>query len=221
MDVTAMYSSVCNMIRAYDTSKDVKFGEAVIKNPSDVKSFYDAFYVDAAKLLKTLGTEIDKKSSKVSSASRVAALKHFVSESVNPPMRGIFQQDGWFVLCDGFRAVRLKEDLVSVRHAEEGEPVNMRPIFEKAMLNEDEMELPTIAEVKTFIAETGQTHSNKHVPMQLKNGMYVNPHYLLDFLVILPEIKAYDPHNLLGPIYLKGSNGEDGVLLPVRPRDKK
>lgn len=51
----------------------------------------------------------------------------------------------------------------------------------------------------------------------LDNFIHVNPQYLIDMIQALPGCTAYKPQSQTSPIYFEAPNGDDGILLPVRP----
>ena len=81
----------------------------------------------------------------------------------------------------------------------------------------DKLNLPTIAELKAFIAENKAKYGkDNRIPYCIDNYVYVNPQYLIDFMQALPDCTAYKPDNNKSPIYFIADNG-DGILLPVNP----
>lgn len=215
------YQLVCEMLHSYDTATGNTAAEKVISDTSDFLRCFNPFYESAAALLLDAKTRMDKSSS---SASVVSAAKRVCKSAVeNNRMHlgGLVFQDGYYCLCDGYRILRLKEDISSLPHLESTpDQPKLGDLMREAKSNQTmQIQLPTELEVKTYIARCKAAAGNKHTySYQLAEDVYVNPQYLLDMLQALPGCECWVDFDRAGkvPIYFNAYNG-DGILLPVHP----
>lgn len=147
-----------------------------------------------------------------------------VKSQFRPSMQGIFEQDGYFCLCDGYRALRFNQDIEELEHAKEDGAIDITSVIRSAMEYNtgDLLNLPTMEELKEFVRENNEAKKagRGKRPLLVDEYIYVNPEYLLDFMRIFPGCKAYKPMNKTGPIYFLADGG-DGILMPVRPPKTK
>ena len=201
-----MYEAVIRMTRAMGAQLEQEdLAEKVIANPAYWCGGCIPFFNDAASLLSDLRERMDKGTT---SASTLAAAKRIVKEGQRHNIDGAWTDDGWFILCDGYRAVRLKEDIACLPHIEKKLDVNS--LFTKNEYSNEALPLPSIVDVKAHMAAT-----SKKTPYKLNEDSWVNPSFLLDMLQVLPGCKARTADNKASIIYFYGETG-DGILLPVR-----
>ena len=136
-------------------------------------------------------------------------------------LRGMVYQKGLYCVCDGYRILRLKEDVTSVPHIDNTpDTPDMANLMKPAIDNMcQKLDLPQELEVKAYIARCKVVAGNGHTySYQLAENVYVNPQYLLDMLQALPGCTCYTDADKSGKamIYFVADNG-DGVLLPVNP----
>ena len=219
------YQLVCEMLHSYDSATGNDAAKKVISNTSDFLRCFNPFYESAAALLLDAKTRMDKSTS---SASVVLAAKRICKSAVeNNRMRlgGLLFQDGYYCLCDGYRILRLKEDVSSLPHlAPTPEQPKLGDLMQSAKMNQSmQIQLPSKLEVKTYIARCKAAAGNKHTySIQLSEYVYVNPQFLLDMLQALPGCICYTEADRAGkaPLYFIAENG-DGILLPVHPGTAK
>lgn len=215
------YQHVCEMLHSYDSATGNDAAAKVISDPSDFLRCFNPFYESAAALLLDAKTRMDKKASP---ASVVSAVKRMVKSAVAGPNRllqGMVYQKGLYCVCDGYRILRLKEDVTCVPHIDNTPDTPdmanlMKPVIDNMC---QKLDLPEESYVKAYIARCKAVAGNKHTySYQLAKNVYVNPQYLLDMLQALPECTCYTDADKAGKamIYFVAENG-DGVLLPVNP----
>lgn len=219
------YQLVCEMLHSYDSATGNDAAEKVISNTSDFLRCFNPFYESAAALLLDAKTRMDKSSS---SASVVSAAKRICKSAIehnSQRLGGIMFQKGFYCLCDGYRIVRLTEDVSSLPHLEYNpDRPDMSELMKDAFHNNhDRIDLPELADVRVYISRIkSKGCTTREISYQLAEGVYVNPQYLLDMLQVLPDCKCYINADKAGKsmIYFIADNG-DGVLLPVHPGTAK
>lgn len=215
------YQHVCEMLHSYDSATGNTAAAKVISDPSDFIRCFNPFYESAAALLLDAKTRMDKKASP---ASVVSAVKRMVKSAVagrNRLLQGMVYQRGLYCVCDGYRILRLQEDVTSVQHIENTPSTpDLANLMQQAIDSMTvKLDLPEEYEVKAYIARCKAAAGNKHtLSYQLAENVYVNPQYLLDMLQALPGCTCYTDVDKAGKamIYFVADNG-DGVLLPVHP----
>lgn len=215
------YQLVCEMLHSYDAATGNDAAEKVISDTSDFLRCFNPFYESAAALLLDAKTRMDKK---VSPASVVSAVKRITKAAVsglNKYLQGMVYQKGMYCVCDGYRILRLNEDVTSVPHIENTPYTpDLADLMKSAIDNKcQKLYLPAESDVRTYIARCKAVAGNGHTySYQLSENVYVNPQYLLDMLQALPDCECWiNPDSYgKGMIYFVAENG-DGVLLPVNP----
>ena len=213
------YQLVCVMMRSYAAATHDDAAEKVISDTSDFLRCFNPFYESAAQLLLDAKARMDKSSS---SASVVSAAKRICKSAVannRMLLGGVIFQDDYYCLCDGYRILRLKEDITSLPHLDNTpDQPKLGGLMSAAIQNQTlQIQLPPELEVKTYIARCKAAAGNKHTyTIQLAENVYVNPQYLLDMLQALPGCTCYTAADKAGkvPLYFVAENG-DGLLLPV------
>lgn len=210
------YEHVCAMLQEYDLHTGSRGADGVIANPEQwVSSDYFPFYASAAEMLIEARARLDTKTTPRAQQNAVGRIVKHCPDS-RPSMCGLFSRGDRFVVVDGYRMVRLKEDISSLPHVENDFDVDavMKGIGPTA----ETLQLPTVGELRAFIAAKKVKCGKKMIPGPycLDGYMYVNPQYLIDMIQALPGCVAYKPKNQVSPIYFEAPNG-DGILLPVRP----
>ena len=218
MTTENMISHICRMLQDYDLHTGSRAADLVISDPARwLRECPDGafpFYDSAAEMLLSCR---EKLSAKTTPTSALNACKRIIRSSNRKDMQGVFSEDGFSCVCDGYRLVRLKADLPSLPHVKTDFKAS------KALPKEAgrEIKLPTIPELKSWIAERKAKIPGPWKPREnayiLTDGdfrMGVNPQYLLDMLQIFPVSTARYT-TAVSPLYFSSENG-DGVLLPVR-----
>ena len=213
-----MYEHLVAMIYEHDPD----LATHIVTHPFEYCDSSWPFYSAAANLLIDCRIRMDKAQS---SATTVSAVKRICKEamaSVKPSLHGMFYQAGYYVICDGYRILRLKDELMCLPHLD---PKATPPDCDKIIKAELpyatlELQLPDMADLKCYLARWRATlgKNNPIALALLPEELFVNPQYLLDMMQALPGARAYvNPDRLgKGMIYFKADNG-DGVLLPVNP----
>lgn len=163
-----------------------------------------------AKLDRTAGT----------SSGTLSAVKRIVKSamaSANQSLHGITEQDGFFCICDGYRLLRLKDDISSLPHYDGPSAPTYKKLIPE--VNTHEITLPEQADLKEYIARCKAKGGKNHkISYEVAPGLYVNPEFLFDMMQALPDAVALvNPDKMsVSPVYFKSDAG-DGLLLPVHP----
>lgn len=212
------YGTLCTLLKAYDADAGRNNAEAVIASPASWLSHENPVYRAAAELLVDLRAKLD---TRTTPKTITAAVKRVIA-NVDPRrdnFKGIFPYNGQFVVCDGYRLIRLNADITSLPHVanEFGVDAAMRGV----VTHGETLILPSIPDLKAFLAEEKARKKQEGAKdfkcrtWSIGGGIYVNPQYLLDMLEALPDAVAYRPGKPASPIYFHADNG-DGILCPVR-----
>lgn len=166
-------------------------------------------------------------------SSQLKALNAIVSSAKDrancTELHGTFMAGNARAVCDGFRAVRIKNDSVQMpESAPKGKPLYVDKCFPQTCPDESHcITLPSAAELRARIKEaradfrmkTGKPGTKCPAVWKLSTDLgfyvYINANYLLDMLDALPGAVAYSGNKSTEPIYFSASDG-DGVLCPIR-----
>ena len=215
MKADKRYAYLVNIIK--ELAKNIDYSDCTvdkwIKEPSSYFRYLDKDPLgDALELLQDAMTEMD---TAMSPRSAISAIKSIIKTSERDGRKvfaGIFERDGLYCVSDGYRLIRLKNDLPSLPHVENY--MDMKKLFNGVCASREELHLPSVSEIKQVIAITPKRDN----PMILVDGLVmVNAEYLLNMMQALPDCKAYIPNRKIDPIYFESENG-DGLLLPIRVR---
>lgn len=141
---------------------------------------------------------------------------------------GAAMQHGRQCVCDGHRAIRFNTPLPLPPVASEADFINLDNVFSPDR-HTVPVELPSVSDLTATIkiakaAWTGKKSEYSPLPWSFGEGLpAVNPEYLLDMLVALPDCKAFAVPGrsaYKSPLYFIADNG-DGLLLPVLRKDNK
>lgn len=183
------------------------------KNPAKYTGKeYETFAPVMTNLARLMVIGLDGMDSKVTTVSTIAALKRMIPKERHN-FNGIFEDDGRYCICDGYRMVRLKSDLSSFPHV--CNDFDTKRYVTPFEYDRVEIELPTIAELKAHLKRYPKTKHSSTRPFVIDGAIPVDPSYLLDMLYALPGCKCYLPEKIDNPIYFESENG-DGILLPIR-----
>lgn len=223
MTSAKMYEHICTMLRQYDQETGRNDAEKVIARPADFAALdklpYYAFYSSAAAMLIESRRGMDTKTTPKTAISAITR----IIKSIQPErkqFKGIFENRGKYVICDGYRLIRLNEDISSVPHTEND--FDVAGVMRGCSAEGETIALPTVGDLKAYIAaNTKKVGRRKETsPYFLNDVVYVNPQYLIDMIQALPGCTAYKPESPVSPIYFASESG-DGILLPVRPPKKE
>lgn len=225
MKTENIYAEIVAMLKCYERETGRDYGgtdewlQDVVEMRETAKYDGENIYASAARILLDLREKMDKKAS---SAGRVNVCKRLV-KSIDAQgrnsMGGILPVDGRYCIMDGFRAFRFSADLPSIRRAIH--TFDYDKFF--SPFSRDAETLPPVsrAEIKEFIAVSGQTRTKCSVPFTpaaWPAWYAVNPFYLLDVLDAMPDAVFYLPESYFKPLYFADDDGNDGILLPVRAK---
>lgn len=213
------YQTICEMVLEHGRVVErEELANDVIKNPHKyVGHKYFTFFANAAALLVDC-MEQNAKNSRTGSEN--AAIKR-IFKSIDPyreALRGVFEQNGKWILTDGYRALRLNEKPEAIPECAGVE--STEDIMDKAKnkaLDREKVTLPDVSAIKLYIAEAKAKYGKKwkRQPIEALPGWYCNPQYLLDIMQALPDGTAYRPEKWSDMLYYESEKG-DAVLLPVK-----
>lgn len=211
-----IYETICAMLREFDAETGNTAAEKVIEHPDQWEKTILPFYRSAAALLIDTRAKMDTKTTSRTTRAAVGRIIKNVPDH-RESMRGLFPAGGKFCACDGYRIIRLGADITSLPHVTSDFDVDA--ILDKAInrLDAEKIQLPTVSELKAFIAANPKKKGLPSRPYCLAGVVWCNPAYLIDMIQALPDCTAYAPARPIDPIYFSASNGDDGILLPVRP----
>lgn len=129
----------------------------------------------------------------------------------NPKYPGVYDNDGYHVLTDGYRAVRLYNDLPSLPHT--GKPIDIEKFFNMNNYY-GVIELPDRKTLREWIKARKLRRNNPKDEVYRLGEITVSPFFLLDMIEGLPGCTAYRHKRKYGPIYFSAETG-DGILCPV------
>lgn len=220
--------SICIMLHEYDQHTGNRGAEGVISAPEKwVDSTYFPFYAAAASMLIEARASMD--THRTGAAGTLAAFKRIIKNCGNSTMKGVFERGGRFCVCDGYRLIRSNADFSSLSHIET--TFDAEKLLNESAGNRHPVQLPTVAELKTWLSNYKAKHGHGYGTKALKGALEpyiltygngekigVNPVYLLDMLQALPGCTA-TAKSPVSPLYFSAENG-DGLLLPVRLKEK-
>lgn len=211
-----IYSHICVMLQEYDLHTGNRAADGVISNPEKwVDSEYFPFYASAAALLIETRVKLDTKATPRTAITAITRIYKNCNEA-RPNMCGLFTYGDRFVICDGYRLLRLTKDISSIPHVEND--FNVASVMKDVGPTGETLQLPSIGELRAYIVANNAKHRRRLPKSYFLDGfIYVNPQYLIDMIQALPGCIAYKPKNQKSPIYFEAPNGDDGILLPVRP----
>lgn len=215
------YEHVCEMLREYDLHTGNNGADGVIANPEKwVSSDYFPFYAAAAEILIEVRTRLDTKTTPRIQQNAIARIVRNCPIT-HPNMRGLFSYEDRFVVVDGYRLIRLQNDISSLPHVKNN--FDVASAMKYVGPTAETLQLPTVGELRAFIVANKIRHGKKIIPAPycLDGFIWCNPQYLIDMIQALPGCTAYKPKKQVSPIYFETPNGDDGILLPVRPPDEE
>lgn len=200
-------------------------------------SFDDGFSnFSAGAILAVLCKEIERDmvmdgTKKTGKQTQYKALERIWNDAVSknekrhPSCAGTYEADGYKCLCDGYRAVRISNNSISMPQEapKDGEPFNLDPYF-NGLSSRGKIELPSAAWVKSQIkikkAEAkarGIRKPNIVINFMNSDGdlVFFNAQFIVDILEAIPEHDTVTLGKHFDPLYMSSKDGE-GIVLPVR-----
>lgn len=223
MKTENIYSEIVTMLREYEAQTGRADGslDKLLSDTARLEELarFDVcpnIYASAARIILDLRNKMDKKAN---SAGRVNVCKRMDKGSLRAEIAGIHEQGGRYCITDGYRAFRFSADLPSIRRAIH--TFDYGNLF--SPFSRDAETLPPVsrAEIKEFIAVSGQTRSKCNIPFTpaaWPAWYAINPFYLLDALDAMPDAVFYLPESYFKPLYFADDAGNDGILMPVRSK---
>jgi len=187
-----------------------KLYDSVLNEPEAWKA--KPFLYELGKLAREAKEEIVSKGGK---KDQLAACKAIVKTAYSEILQGAWiDKEGWQVVCDGYRAVRMKEPIDALPTAQ---GTDIDRLLESARGNSVEMKLPTIVEVKAAIASQKSSGNKRFLYDFGEDKPAVDAKFLLDMLKLglddTAMISSKAP--MISAIYMRGE-GVEALLLPVR-----
>ncbi len=219
MNAEKVYASATAALRSLisetsDTPESAKkLYDKVMNNPEDWKA--KPFLYELGKLAREAKEEIVSKGGK---KDELAACKAIVKTAQGGPreiLHGAWtDKEGWQVVCDGFRAIRMKDHLDALPTAQ---GTDIDRLWTSARENRTEMKLPTIGEVKAAIASQKAAGAEKILYDFGDGKPAVDAKFLLDMLKLGLDDTAMISQRapMTSAIYMRGE-GVEALLLPVR-----
>ena len=209
------YAAALYMLQSWEDAMHLEgIARDVEKEPR--KWMYNKNFPVAAAAAEIMVDALDGMATKRTGKTVFSAVKRIYENNgdMRPAFYGIFQTGKKWAVCDGYRAVRLNSDIPELEHVAPEAVQSLGRLIDGAK-KEEALELPSVADVKAWIAAHGGKKYATIKPMPLGGLTAVNALYLLDMLQALENVRAYIPGSDYEAIYFEGDNG-DGILLPVR-----
>lgn len=192
--------------------------DRVMNNPEDWKAMPVLY--ELGKLAREAKEEIVSKGGKKDALAACKAIIKTAQGGSRECLHGAWiDKEGWQVVCDGFRAVRMKDHIDALPKSE---GMDADRIWECARANKQEMKLPSIGEVKAVIASKKAEGEKKHLLYDFGDGLpAVDAKFLLDLLKLgLDDTALVSKRSpMTSAIYMQG-DGVEALLLPVRKPDR-
>lgn len=222
MNAEKVYASATAALRAItvEISDEPKYAKKlyddVMNNPEEWNMADRPYLYVLGKLAREAKEEIVSKGGKKDALAACKAILKAASGNPRECLHGAWtDKEGWQVVCDGYRAVRMKDHLDVLPSAEGTDAIDR--LWDRVRENSVEMKLPTIGEVKALIASE-KSAGNKKIVYDFGEGKpAVDAKYLLDMLKLGFDETAMISYGspMTSPIYMRGE-GVEALLLPVR-----
>ena len=222
MKPETQYANAVNIIRSMAKLFDGYFDnyiETWIEKPNKffetklykINNDYEAFK-NAFELLQDAREQMDKK---LSPNVSLTAVKSIIREAIacnnrKTNFHGMFESNGMYCVCDGYRLVCLNNDITSLPRTEND--FNIEKVFKGISEKRIVLNLPSVADIKAAMA----TAKKDTPPYIFIDGLVgANAKYLLSMMQSLPGCVAYVPNNRTAPILFESPAGK-GLLCPMR-----
>ena len=194
---------------------------------------HDPAYI-VADIIRALKAETAQKEVKASNAYiNTAAQKRVVGKmlnghliNTNEKLSGYWLHKGKQAVCDGYRIFLFANENTTLPKL----PAKIEPMSEKSiddMFNEPrnndlELEKPNTALLKAYIKRNKTKYTD---PPYHFGNIIVSSQYLCDLLEVMPSCKLYmsrdEQKGYIKPIYAVDDEGNESLLLPVKPEKKE
>lgn len=171
------------------------------------------------------GAKKNGKQTQYKALERIWADAVSMNKDRRPACAGTYEADGYRCLCDGYRAIRISNNSISMPQEapKDGDPFNLDPCF-NGLSNRGKVNLPTAPWVKSQIkikkAEAkAQGIKKPGIVISFMNDkkefVFFNAQYIVDILEAIPEHDTATLGGQFAPLYMSNKDGE-GILLPMR-----
>lgn len=187
----------------------------------DVKRAGDVLETIAEQLRDDIRSAEAKKNGKTNALSAAKRILKAAQKTPRPALHKAFFNNDLQCICDGVRAVQLKNALPLEELPADTETINLTRIIDDAKQNNNiVLKLPELKALKTYIKlekfKNRVAKTKDIICYDFGAGLpYVNAEFLIDLLEILPGCKAYAKNNGFN-IYFESDDGR-GLLCTVRP----
>lgn len=225
MNAKYVYEESVKAVKSYCDDNNADFEKTMdrIYEFKECRSVIDSQLTIFAGLIISAREEILKKKN---NGNVLPAIKRIFKRCKNQTGENLrtswIDGEGRQCFCDGIYAIRLNNKYDCFPIEKKLIPLDLDKIINPVRNEKEEIELPTIAEIKLYISDLkvkGIKEKDAHLRFRYKfnnRELYVNPQLLLDMLEALPNATARYSGSSVSPIYFNAENG-DGILLPVRP----
>lgn len=151
----------------------------------------------------------------------VNAVKRIIKYSPKEDFKHIMEKDGVYYATDGYRMVRLKEDIPELPHTDKV-PKTTLELFDGYFNGDkydasEQVDLPSkdrVAKFKRWLKENG---NSSQTAIRITDELYVNANYLQDVLQVFPDAEGYigRPEKGVPVLILKSEKG-DAVIMPIK-----
>lgn len=143
----------------------------------------------------------------------LSVIKAAIKRNAVDGIQGYWIFNGKQTVCDGYRAFLMNNVDETLPKIPEGvTPFDLTNALQCKNKNHIVLEKPNTALLKAYI----KTHKN---PVYHFGNVIVKAEYLLDVLEAMPDCTMY-MESYLSPIYCADDNGNEALLLPIRPNVK-
>ena len=171
------FEHVCAMLQEYDLHTGNRGADGVISNPEKwVGSQFFPFYASAAEMLIEARARLDTKTTPRTQQNAISRIVKNCPDS-RPSMCGMFSYGDRFVVVDGYRLIRLNEDISSLPHVEND--FDVASVMKGVGPTAETLQLPTVGDLRAFIAAKKVKCGKKMIPGPycLNGYIWCNPQY--------------------------------------------
>lgn len=230
MNAEKVYSLSCDILRAlialWDGDVDAeKWFNQITADPETYAKESIPGIAEAAQLLHMAKVDMASKKTSPSYVKGVTKVYKSACGNSREAYHGAwYDKQNRQCFCDNYRVIRLTEHVSSIPDApyQNIDRIDTDRLFEPCLSYEHSFKLPTLKEVRDYIALDKANHKGKKgyrppLKYDLGEGLpAVNAAYLYDMLNIFDGCtEAKWDGKLTSFLYFSGSRG-DGILLPIR-----
>lgn len=156
---------------------------------------------------------------KAGAAQKVSALNSIIKSGIKSnrqALSGAFvipNGSGMIGYCDGYRAIRTREEYPTPRIHKDADPVNLNEVFKGVIDSLDESRAVTIDRAKLAAAKA------KKIKYCAVGGVTFDTNYLHCMVQFFDTDTFIAGPTPISPVYFKNEAGEDGILCTVRAKE--